>query len=71
MRGTSTLWSILVTEVTSKDNKLPADVRQNIGNLGLFVMKQTVATTGDPHPDKLRSLININQQLAAGLLSRA
>jgi hypothetical protein len=32
-------------------------------------MNQTVATTGEPHPDKLRPLININRELAAGLLS--
>jgi flagellar protein FlaF len=71
LRFNRMLWSILVTAVTSEDNQLPADIRQNIANLGLFVMKQTVATAGEPHPDKLRPLININQQIAGGLLSRA
>jgi flagellar protein FlaF len=65
------LWTILMTSVTSEDNQLSADIRQNVANLGLFVMKQTVAATGEPHPDKLRSLININRELAAGLLGRA
>jgi flagellar protein FlaF len=65
------LWTILVSSVTSDDNQLSAQIRQNVANLGMFVMKQTVAVTGEPHPDKLRSLININRELAAGLLGRA
>ena len=64
------LWTILMTSVTSADNPLSVEIRQNIANLGLFVMKQTVAMTGEPHPDKLRSLVNINRELAAGLLGR-
>jgi flagellar protein FlaF len=65
------LWSILMTSVSGEDNPLPAAIRQNVANLGLFVMKQTVAATGEPHPDKVRSLININRELAAGLLAPA
>jgi flagellar protein FlaF len=64
------LWTILMTSVTSEDNPLSVQIRQNVANLGLFVMNQTVAATGEPHPDKLRSLININRELAAGLLGR-
>jgi len=65
------LWSILVTSVSAEGNPLPADIRQNVTNLGIYVMNQTVVTTGEPHPDKLRPLININRELAAGLLSSA
>jgi flagellar protein FlaF len=65
------LWTILMTSVASEDNQLAVGIRQNVANLGLFVMKQTVAAAGAPHPDKLRSLININRELAAGLLARA
>lgn len=71
LRFNRVLWSILMTSVTSADNQLPKEIRQNVANLGIFVMKQTVATTGEPHPDKLNALININRELAAGLLSRA
>jgi flagellar protein FlaF len=63
------LWTIFMTSVTDKSNALPAEIRSNVANIGLFVMKQTVAATGHPHPDKLRSLININREVAAGLLS--
>jgi flagellar protein FlaF len=64
------LWSIFVTSATSTDNPLPANVRQNIANLGLFVFKQTMTVLIDPKPDNLVSLININRELAAGLLGR-
>ena len=65
------LWTIFLTSVTSEENSLPIEVRQNVANLGLFVLKQTIAMTGDPQPERLGSLININRQIAAGLLGRA
>ena len=61
------LWSIFVTSATSTDNPLPAGIRQNVANLGIFVFKQTMAMLVDPKPDNLVSLININRELAAGL----
>jgi flagellar biosynthesis activator protein FlaF len=65
------LWSILVTSATSPKNPLPAGVRQNVANLGIFVFQQTIAIQIDPKPETLGSLININRELAAGLLARA
>jgi flagellar protein FlaF len=65
------LWSVFLSEVTDIANPLPREVRQNVANLGLFVMNQTVAVLSDPRPEKLGSLININRELAAGLLGRA
>jgi len=41
-----------------------------VANLGLFVMNQTLALTAEPKPEKLGTLININRELAAGLLGR-
>ena len=65
------LWSIFVTSATSPDNPLPAAIRQNVANLGLFVFNHTLAIQADPKPESLGSLININRELAAGLLGRA
>jgi flagellar biosynthesis activator protein FlaF len=64
------LWSIFVTSVTSEENPLPAPIRQNVANIGLFVFKQTLSILADPKPETLGSLIHINRQLAAGLLGR-
>ena len=35
------LWTIFVTSVAQDDNPLPQQVRQNVANLGLFVINQT------------------------------
>ena len=65
------LWSIFLTSVTSSENQLPSAVRQNVANLGVFVMNQTLAMMSNPEPTQLKPLININRELAAGLLARA
>ena len=65
------LWTIFVTSATNPDNPLPAGIRQNVANLGVFVFNQTLAIMTNPKPENLGSLININRELAAGLLGRA
>lgn len=64
------LWTLLLTTVTKDDNPLPTEIRQNVANLGIFVINQTMAITADPQAENVASLININRQLAAGLLGR-
>jgi flagellar protein FlaF len=65
------LWNIFLRSATSEESKLPRELRQNVANLGLFVMKHTVATESRPEPRKLDVLININRELAAGLRAGA
>ncbi len=65
------LWTIFLTSVTSAENPLPVEIRQNVANLGLFVMKQTLSMISNPRREQLSSLIDINRELAAGLLGRA
>ena len=64
------LWSIFMTDAISDDNPLAAEIRQNIANIGIFVLKQTIEMQMDPHPSKLKSLIDINCNIAAGLAGR-
>jgi len=71
LRYNRQLWTIFMTAVTGNDNRLPKEIRQNVANLGLFVMKQTIATIGDPKPEQLGSLININREIAGGLMARS
>jgi len=61
------IWSVFLTSVTGTENPLPDAIKQNIANLGIFVMKQTLEVKAEPAPQKLDTLININRQLAAGL----
>ena len=65
------LWTFLISAVTNNDNPLPREIRQNIANIGIFVLKQTVEMQTNPDPAKLKSLIDINCNIAAGLSGRA
>ena len=65
------LWTFFLDAVTNPDNKLPAEIRQNIANLGVFIMNHTIAVTSNPRREALASLININRELAAGLRAKA
>jgi flagellar protein FlaF len=64
------LWSIFMSAVETNENPQPMEVRQNIANIGVFVMKQTVDMQLNPDPAKLKPLIDINCNLAAGLSGR-
>jgi flagellar protein FlaF len=54
----------------SDDNPQPMEVRQNIANISVFVMHQTVDMQLAPDPSKLKPLIDINCHIAAGLAGR-
>jgi flagellar protein FlaF len=61
------LWSVFLAEMTDANNPMPRDLRQNVANIGIFV---TVSVMQDPKPEQLGPLININREIAAGLLGR-
>lgn len=71
LRFNRKLWNVFLNSATSDDNPLPKAVRQNIANLGLFVLKHTIRVEAKPEPARLDVLININREIAAGLRSRA
>lgn len=65
------LWSILLSAVTSEDSQQTIEIRQNIANIGTFVMTQMLELQLHPQREKLKPLIDINCNLAAGLSGRA
>ncbi|HVY00711.1 MAG TPA: flagellar biosynthesis regulator FlaF [Pseudorhodoplanes sp.] len=65
------LWSVFMSSVTGPDHTLPAEIRQNVANLGIFVFNRTLAIMSNPQRESLASLISINRNLAAGLLGKA
>jgi flagellar protein FlaF len=65
------LWTIFLSSVTGTGNPLPVEIRQNVANLGVFVMKQTISLVTEPRRESLSPLINITRELAAGLAGRA
>jgi flagellar protein FlaF len=64
------LWSIFMTEAEDNKNPHSLEVRQNIANIGLFVLTHTLEIQIDPDPAKLKPLIDINCNIAAGLAGR-
>src|ERR1700676_2742939 len=64
------LWSIFMSAVETNDNPQPLEIRQKIANIGVFVMKQTIDMQLNPDPAKLKSYIDINCNLAAGVSGR-
>ena len=61
------LWTILGTSATEESNPLPLEIKENIANLTVFVLKRTLEIMEDPTPEKLSALITINRSLAQGL----
>lgn len=65
------LWSIFMSDALRDENPQPVEIRQQIANIGMFVLTQTAALQVDPQPEHFKSLIEINRNLAAGLSGRA
>ncbi len=65
------LWTIFATSATRPENPLPAQIKQNIANLSLFIFNQTINIQTDPQPEKVPTLISINREVAAGLRDSA
>jgi flagellar protein FlaF len=65
------LWTIIQADVSGDGSPLPDEVRQNILSLSVFIDKHTVNALAEPGDRKLRVLIEINRNIAAGLMTSA
>ncbi len=65
------LWTIFQSDVSDPTTDLPADLRNNMLTLCNYVDKRTVEILSNPKPQLLDVLININRNIAAGLLSNS
>lgn len=61
------VWTIFLASASDQDCQLPADVRKNVIGLGRFVINQCMRILFEPDVSKLDLLIDINQNIAAGL----
>ena len=63
------IWMLFYdTALENKDGGRPSDLRSNIVNLANFIFKRELDILADPKPQKLDVLININREIAAGLM---
>ncbi|HEY1723583.1 MAG TPA: flagellar biosynthesis regulator FlaF [Magnetospirillaceae bacterium] len=63
------LWTIFQADLTvaMEGQTTQTDIQVNMLTLCQFVDKHTVASLGDPTPERLQVLIDINRNIAAGL----
>ena len=61
------IWSIFQGEFAKQDNPLPTQLKVNLLTLSAFIDRRIFETMAYPTPDKLTVIININNNLAAGL----
>ncbi|MEP3046016.1 MAG: flagellar biosynthesis regulator FlaF [Roseibium sp.] len=64
------LWTVLITSATSAESELPQEIKNNMGSLGVFVFKQTMAVMTSDDPTQLDVLVSINRTIAEGLRSQ-
>jgi len=63
------LWTIIQADVSSEGSPLPEEIRQNILSLSVFIDRHTVKSLAEPSNTKLRILVDINRNIAAGLMA--
>ena len=61
------LWTVLLGAVTRPDNPLPAAIRQNVANLGIFILGQILDVAQEPSAATIKVLVDLNRELAGGL----
>jgi flagellar protein FlaF len=67
LRFNQRIWSIFQTELFHDENPLPKKLRLDIIRLSACIDKRIFETMAEPSPDKLNIIIDINNNLAAGL----
>jgi flagellar biosynthesis activator protein FlaF len=63
------LWTIFQANLVTESVAVPDPIRVNMLTLCKFVDSQTAAAIPAPSPERLAALININRNIASGLLS--
>lgn len=64
------IWTIFQAELEKPENPLPDALKVDLLRLSVFIDRRTMEAMAYPAPEKLSILININQNIAAGLRSR-
>ena len=67
LRYNQRVWTILQAELGSQDNPMPDQIKRNLLLLSAFIDRRIFETMISPSPEKLNIIININENIAAGL----
>lgn len=69
LRYTQRLWTFFQGEWMADDCPLPANLRSNLLRLSAFVDRRTFEMMSQPTSQGLQALIEIDRQIAAGLMT--
>ncbi len=61
------IWTIFQAELGREDNPLPDPLKLDLLRLSSFIDKRIFEVMASPTPEKLNIIININENIAAGL----
>lgn len=64
------LWMLFANDAGANESPLPQDVKNNIVSLALFTFKRTTDFLIETRPEQLSALIEINRNIASGLMKR-
>jgi flagellar protein FlaF len=64
------VWTIFQAELSKKENPLPNTLKVDLLRLSAFIDKRIFEIMAYPSPEKLTILINMNNNIAAGLRTR-
>lgn len=70
LRYNRTIWMMFADTAIENKNGHELEVRNNIANLAAFVAKHSLQILAKPEKNKLDILIEINREIAAGLMSK-
>jgi len=69
LRYNQKLWTVFQADLMEEDNAMPAEIKRNLLTLSVYIDKRTFDVMSFPDPEKLNILIDINRNIAAGLLN--
>ena len=64
------LWTILSVAATDPDSELPTDIKKNIAMIAVFIFNRSIDLLIEPKKEALNPLIEINQNIALGLMAK-
>jgi flagellar biosynthesis activator protein FlaF len=67
LRYNQRIWSIFQGELLKEDNPLPRQLRADILSLSAFIDRRIFEVMASPNPEKLKVIVRINLNIAAGL----
>ena len=70
VRFNQKVWTFFQAELTDPENPLPVKLKENILSLSIFIDRRLIEILLNPAPDQLTAIININQNIATGLMQK-